>query len=123
MFGEQVADKTDWRKLLKGEAEPLDLVEVREQLVEEFAPKIQRIRDEFSQNLQFDEGIELLENEQMREFVYPVEQYPEKIKSHNLDKTPTIRGVLQGIKGQYLILDTGVINIRKYTGYEIIIRT
>lgn len=123
MFGEQVADKTDWRKLLKGEAEPLDLVEVREQLVEEFAPKIQRIRDEFSQNLQFDEGIELLENEQMREFVYPVEQYPEKIKSHNLDKTPTIRGVLQGIKGQYLILDTGVINIRKYTGYKIIIRT
>ena len=123
MFGTQVADKTDWRKLLKGEAEPLDLVEVREQLVEEFAPKIQRIRDEFSQNLQFDEGIELLENDPMREVIYPVEQYPEKIKSHNLDKTPTIRGVLQSIKGQYLILDTGVINIRKYTGYEIIIRT
>ncbi|HRB82729.1 MAG TPA: DUF2797 domain-containing protein, partial [Acinetobacter johnsonii] len=87
MFGTQVADKTDWRKLLKGEAEPLDLIEVREQLIEEFAPKIQTIREEFSQNLEFNETVELLETELPREFVYPVEQYPEKIKSHNLDKT------------------------------------
>ena len=123
MFGSQVADKTDWRKLLKGEAEPLNLIEIRERLIEEFAPKIQSIRDEFSQNLEFNETIELLENELPREFVYPVDQYPEKIKSHNLDKTPIIRGKLHGIKGQYLILDTGVINIRKYTGYEIKIRT
>ena len=123
MFGSQVADKTDWRKLLKGAAEPLNLIEIRERLIEEFAPKIQSIRDEFSQNLEFNETIELLENELPREFVYPVDQYPEKIKSHNLDKTPIIRGKLQGIKGQYLILDTGVINIRKYTGYEIKIRT
>ena len=122
MFGSQVADKTDWRKLLKGEAEHLDLIEVREQLIEEFAPKIQTIRDEFSQNLEFNESVELLDKEPPREFVYPVERYPEKIKSHNLDKTPIIRGKLQGIKGQYLILDTGVINIRKYTGYELKIR-
>ncbi|WP_374574976.1 DUF2797 domain-containing protein [Acinetobacter sp.] len=123
MFGTQVADKTDWRKLLKGEAEPIDLIAIRERLVEEFAPKIQAIRNEFSQNLQFNETVELLNDERPREFIYPVEQYPEKIKSHNLDKTPIIRGRLQGIKGQYLILDTGVINIRKYTGYEIKIRT
>ncbi|CAG0925393.1 unnamed protein product, partial [Notodromas monacha] len=99
MFGTQVADKTDWRKLLKGEAEPLDLIEVREQLIEEFAHKIQAIREEFSQNLEFNETVELLDTELPREFVYPVEQYPEKIKSHNLDKTPVIRGKLQGIKG------------------------
>jgi len=50
---------------------------------------------------------------------YPVIQYPEKVKSLNLDKTPEVSGILQGIKGQYLIFDTGVINIRKYTGYNI----
>ncbi|RKG34047.1 DUF2797 domain-containing protein [Acinetobacter tianfuensis] len=122
MFGTQVADKTDWRKLLKGEAEPIDLIGIREQLLEEFAPKIQTIRDEFSQSLEFNEGIEILEDEKPRQFIYPVEQYPEKIKSHNLDKTPIIRGRLQGIKGQYLIMDTGVINIRKYTGYELKVR-
>lgn len=122
MFSTQVADKTDWRKLLKGEAAPIDLIDIREQLLEEFAPKIQTIRDEFSQNLEFNEGIEVLEDEKPRQFIYPVEQYPEKVKSHNLDKTPIVRGKLHGIKGQYLIMDSGVINIRKYTGYELKVR-
>ncbi|MGH8475866.1 MAG: DUF2797 domain-containing protein, partial [Methylococcales bacterium] len=48
---------------------------------------------------------------------YPVIEYPVKVKSSNLDKSPTISGVLHGIKGQYLIFDSGVINIRKYGGY------
>lgn len=122
MFGSQVADKTDWRKLLKGDATPIDLTEIRDQLVERFAPDIRAIRDQFSQKLEFNETVNYLAEERPHQFIYPVAQYPEKIKSHNLDKTPTIRGVLQGIKGQYLILDTGVINIRKYTGYEIKIR-
>ena len=36
-----------------------------------------------------------------------------------MDKQPLIQGVLQGIKGQYLLFDTGVINIRKYTAYRV----
>jgi hypothetical protein len=48
-----------------------------------------------------------------------VDSYPVKVKSFNLDKNPEVSGVLHGIKGQYLLLDTGVINIRKVTGYEI----
>ena len=39
------------------------------------------------------------------------------IQAH--DKNPEVSGVLQGIKGQYLILDTGVINIRKFGSYEV----
>ncbi|MCJ8299624.1 MAG: DUF2797 domain-containing protein, partial [Pseudomonadales bacterium] len=60
---------------------------------------------------------------QVQSLSYPVIEYPSKISSHNLDKTPKISGVLQGIKGQYLILDTGVINLRKYTSYAIEIGT
>jgi len=30
-----------------------------------------------------------------------------------------VEGTLLGIKGQYLILDTGVINIRKFTAYQV----
>lgn len=52
-------------------------------------------------------------------FKFPVQQYPLKVKSFNFDTTPQVKGVLQGIKGQYLILDTGVINLRKFGGYEI----
>ena len=44
--------------------------------------------------------------------------YPEKVKAHNFDKTETVSGVLEGIKGQYLILDSGVLNVRKFSGYE-----
>ena len=52
-------------------------------------------------------------------FVYPVQAWPTRVRSFNLDKDPTAGGVLQGIKGQYLIFDAGVINLRKYTGYEV----
>ena len=48
---------------------------------------------------------------------YPVLEYPEKVRSHNLDKEPRLEGTLMGIKGQYLIFDTAVINMRKYAGY------
>jgi hypothetical protein len=41
------------------------------------------------------------------------------VSSFNLDKTPIVEGVLQGVKGQYLILDTGVINIRTFGGYQV----
>ncbi len=50
---------------------------------------------------------------------YPIAEYPEKIKSLNFDKQADIEGRLMGIKGQYLILDSGVLNIRKFTGYNI----
>ena len=53
------------------------------------------------------------------DIVFPVSQWPDKISSLNMDKQPLIRGVLQGIKGQYLLFDTGVINIRKYTAYRV----
>ena len=51
---------------------------------------------------------------------YPVEKYPAKVKSVSFDKTPSVRGKLAGIKGQYLIFDDDrVLNIRKHTSYEI----
>ena len=34
-----------------------------------------------------------------------------------------MNGVLRGIKGQYLIFDTGVINMRKYGGYHLVLRS
>ena len=57
------------------------------------------------------------------EIRYPVEAYPTKVASHDLEKTPVVEGILRGIKGQYLILDTGVINLRKYTAYQVAVLT
>ena len=38
-------------------------------------------------------------------------------------KEKVVKGTLEGIKGQYLILDQGVLNIRKFAGYEVSFNT
>ena len=48
---------------------------------------------------------------------YPVEKYPTKIKSLKLEKNNLISGKLSGIKGQYLIFDGEVFNVRSHEGY------
>lgn len=117
LLAEMIADKTDWRKLLKGEPELLDLVEEKESILDQFYFELANLSNQFP-----DDSLQFLEHTP-QQFVYPVQHYPTKINSLNLEKTNTISGKLLGIKGQYLILDSGVINIRKYTGYELILRT
>jgi hypothetical protein len=103
-----VADKTNWRKMLQGSPEPADLSAVRNQLLEQH-------REQGS-------GSELpgtpVDAEPV-EITYPVLEYPTKVASHNLDKQARLEGQLMGIKGQYLIFDCAVINMRKYGGYHL----
>lgn len=113
-FAEKVADKTDWRKMLRGPNGEADLQATRDKLFGELATDVQEIAGKFSLG-----DIEILTNESVQTFEYPVLEYPQKISSLNLDKTPEIEGILKGVKGQYLIFEHGVINIRKYTGYEV----
>lgn len=113
---QHVADKTDWRKMLKGEPEPIDLAREAEQLIKRCEDQIAGIEQEFGI-----QSVSRLQNQPVVTLNYPVENYPEKVKALNLDKTPEIEGTLVGIKGQYLIFDIGVLNIRKYSGYEITI--
>jgi len=52
------------------------------------------------------------------EIEYPVLNFPQKVKSIDLEKIPIIEAKLSGIKGQYLMFDNDhVINVRKYSGY------
>lgn len=97
-------DKTDWRKMLKGEAELLDLLELREQAFSQFP-------EEFKQYA--------IREDQWVEFVYPLMESVGKVKTYNLDKQPEVEDRLIGIKGQYLIFEQAVLNIKKYTGYKI----
>lgn len=112
----QVADKTNGRALLKGDAEPVDLVAVRERLFDSCREGLEVLQQRFGL-----QAIQPLADAEVLEIDYPVERYPTKIASLDLDKTPVVEGTLQGIKGQYLILDCGVINIRKYTAYQVAI--
>ena len=60
-----------------------------------------------------------LSGEPVRSFTYPVQSVPNKILSHNLDKEYEFTDHLTGIKGQYLIFENRVINLRKYAGYHL----
>jgi hypothetical protein len=113
-LAKQISDKTDWRKMLRGENSNADLASTRDYLFSQLSETIQAS----AANFKFGD-IEILTNEKIIDFKYPVLEYPQKINSLNFDKTPEISGRLQGIKGQYLIFEHGVINIRNFTGYEV----
>jgi len=114
LFRSQVADRTNWRALLKGDAAPVDLAEVRDMLFDTCGAGLSMLQERFGL-----QAIQPLHDTPVLEIRYPVEAYPAKITSFNLDKNPIAEGTLLGIKGQYLIFDTGVINIRKYTAYQL----
>lgn len=113
-IAEHVSDKTSWQQMLKNNVEPIDLKTIRDQLLNQCQARLAAISQQFGAD-----AIEALPAAESIDIHYPVLQYPSKVKSFNFDKDPKVSGVLQGIKGQYLLLDTGVINIRKFTGYEV----
>ena len=108
-FKQHVSDRTNWRNMLKNQVEDVDLYEVYESLWPQ-------VRAELDAQLVADVE-EIARPDGVLSLDFPALRYPEKITSFNLDKTPQVEGRLDAIKGQYLILDSGVINLRKYGGY------
>ena len=113
-IAKHVSDKTSWQQMLKNHVDPLDLADKRDELVSKCDVELTEIIKRFGL-----QAIEFLVDESSVDICFPVDTYPVKIKSFNLDKNPEVSGILQGVKGQYLLLDTGVINIRKFSGYEV----
>jgi hypothetical protein len=115
---EHISDKTNWRKMLQGMPNmDVDFIKLRSELIEKSKDKIAVIKEKFGEN-----SVEPIETD-IQQINFLVTKYPEKIKSFNFDKDPLINAKLMGIKGQYLIFDTGVINIRKFSGYKCSIST
>lgn len=111
IFKQYLNDKTNWRSMLKNEYVEQDLLQV-------FHEVWPRVHDQLDEELRQDVTV-VAESEVQQEIVFPALSYPEKISSYNLDKNPQIESTLKAIKGQYLIFDEGVINIRKYAGYKV----
>ncbi|MDB6063099.1 MAG: hypothetical protein JWM78_3202 [Verrucomicrobiaceae bacterium] len=118
MFKPHVADKTNWRAMLKGQVSVLDLYVERDRLLQLCAAEIETLQQRFGL-----QAIQLLPAATAIAIDYPVLQHPEKVVSLDLEKTPRIEGRLLGIKGQYLMLDIGVLNIRKFGAYHVTFST
>jgi hypothetical protein len=100
------ADKTNWQKMLKNDFIPVDLIKERASL-KYLIPK--EVQEYFHP-----------EKEDLYDIHFPVLEYPKKVTSLNLDKTPNFSGKLRGIKGQYLMFEDGtVFNVRTYEGYVV----
>ena len=103
---EHISDRTQWQRMLKNQLiESIDLIDKKQEMLNHLEKNLREY--ECSDNT-------------IIEINYPVNEYPEKVKSLSFDKLDEITGRLWGIKGQYLIFDDGtVLNIRKHTGYLI----
>jgi hypothetical protein len=117
LCAQQVGDRTAWQTMLKGNGEPQDLEAIRQKVMASCKAGIADLQLQYGES-----AFELLEDAPETEIEYPVLNWPEKVKAHNFDKQPVVEGTLMGIKGQYLMLDTGVLNIRKFGGYEVEIK-
>jgi hypothetical protein len=109
-----VNDRTDWRKLLRYDSASLHLISLRDELLSQADTELSSLIAQFNVGC-----INFLKHPQAVALSYPVLNYPDKLKTLSFDKAVRIGGQLQGIKGQYLIFDTGVINVRKFSGYVI----
>ncbi len=99
-------DKTNWRKMLQSTGESFDLIAEKVK-VENLIPS--EVQEYFYS-----------QKNDLYQLHYPVINYPAKVASLNLDKTPSFQGKLTGIKGQYLIFENGtVFNIRGSEGYVV----
>lgn len=97
------SDKTNWRKMLQNEAEPIDWVSERNKAIDHLPKELK--------------PYVLHENTEPLAIEFPVNRYPEKVKSLNLIKEQNYTAVLKGIKGQYLIFeDDTVFNVRSNEG-------
>jgi len=100
---EFLSDRTNWRKMLSDKIDPIDLITIRNEVFPKLPAQLQTYRVD----------------SEPAALTYPVLSFPQKIISHDLDKNPTLTGTLMGIKGQYVIFENTVMNLRKYQGYEI----
>ena len=97
------SDKTNWRKMLKGETTNSKLKNDKEDALEFLGSDFQ---DYF-----------LIESELIK-FNYRVESEINSVKSVSLKKSDEINGKLIGIKGQYLIFEnSSVFNVRSNEGF------
>ncbi|PCH56983.1 MAG: hypothetical protein COC15_02120 [Legionellales bacterium] len=116
VLAQKMADKTNWRKMLQGNIDLLDLTALRDEIIKnnhaEVCAALQAKDQDISKIARATDSVVTLN--------YPVLEYPIKIKSYNFDKTPDISDVIVGIKGQYLIFKNAVLNVRKFAGYELV---
>lgn len=88
LFKQEVADKTNWRNMLKGNTDKLDLEFEQERLISLLGESLDSLQSEFG----LQSITDLSDENQTHEFEYPVLSFPTKVVSINAEKTPLVEG-------------------------------
>lgn len=108
-----IDERTDWRTMVTSEPLRIDLPALRDALLR---------RCDVLHTKTAEAGYPALPpllEESTVTFTYPVLEYPLVPKALDPARFPLVQGRLLGMKGQYLLLDWGVLNVRKFAGWEV----
>ncbi len=112
-LAQHVSDRTEWRNLVGRDAQELDLVALCEQLRRQATHSLAALDERFPGALQW------VEQPMPLRFEFPVTSYAGPPIGLTLEPGVAIGGALLGIKGQYLMFDSGVFNVRRHTSYHV----
>ena len=80
-----ISDRTKWRQMIKGDYEFVNLIDKKTEL-------LSLLSNEYSKYV--------VNQNNLVELNYPMKSNPLKISSINLEKTPDVKGIITGVKGQ-----------------------
>jgi hypothetical protein len=103
-IGRLLPDRTEWRKMVRRDVPELDLLATLDYLRQA--------------DLQLATECKWLNPTEVERFQYPFSDVQGRVESLKL-APGTIEGDLVGIKGQYLLLTSGALNIRQHAGYQV----
>lgn len=109
--GRYLTDRTDWRALVRGDAEPVDLPLLRD-----------RLRRLDADDPLVDDQVRWAPDYAPLALSYPILRYPSRIRRFRLERDRRVRATLVGVKGQFLLFDQGVLNVRQHTGFHVRLR-
>lgn len=98
-----MSDRTHWRALLSGDAMPLDLDAAAERALQQLGTLPSGAKPAARGTV---------------EIQYPISHYG-PVRTVNLEKSPLFESTLLGIKGQYLLFEDGVLNVRRHTAFDV----
>ncbi|TGK14659.1 DUF2797 domain-containing protein [Leptospira fluminis] len=106
-FSSIIDDKTKWQTMVTTDSVPADLASKKDELLSQL------------EAWDLDVVYQVVPTRESTKIRYPFLRYPAKAKSFQPEKETKIDSLFLGIKGQYMLFEDGVINLRAYAGYEI----